>query len=61
MPAKEDMLVDCFRQLSPENQANLLACFRTALVAENSVKKALAGSEIAKEAPRTRLRREDSR
>jgi uncharacterized protein YdeI (YjbR/CyaY-like superfamily) len=35
----ETRLVNCFRQLTPENQSTLLACFQSALAAENSVKK----------------------
>lgn len=35
--------MEIFRELSPENQANLLMCTRLAYIAERSVKKSLTG------------------
>ncbi|GHT65029.1 hypothetical protein FACS1894110_05960 [Spirochaetia bacterium] len=42
MPDREKELLNCYRQLPPEDQAEVLAHVRTARIAENSVKKTLA-------------------
>jgi hypothetical protein len=41
--SKKEEADKILRQLSPENQANLLPFFRLAQVAENSVKKSIVG------------------
>jgi hypothetical protein len=38
MPDREKELLNCFRQLPPEDQAEVLSHVRTAQIAENSVK-----------------------
>jgi hypothetical protein len=41
MPEKEKDLLNCFRQLPPEDQAAVLSHVRTAQIAENSIRKIL--------------------
>lgn len=42
MSDREKELLNCYRQLPPEDQAEVLAHVRTARIAENSAKKTLA-------------------
>ncbi|GHU70214.1 hypothetical protein FACS189450_04300 [Spirochaetia bacterium] len=42
MPDREKELLNCFRQLPQEDQADVLAHVRTARIAENSARKTLA-------------------